>query len=467
MGITGALKIAHLAEALGLDCEIHASGPAHRHLMAAMRNTNFYEVALVGPDCPNAMPPVYRCGYTDQLDCVDADGSVPVPTGPGLGVDYDWDWIAANRTALARLRSLRRPGNRLTRSLRFTLRGPSDCAASHFAPQGDSMHQCSTPENCLLQPSPRPCLPRSLSSRPARRQPPRCASATPTTTARSPPTCSRSSPTTSPSAPRAKSRSRCYPAEQLGKEGDLIQQVKSGALDISAPSMPSLSGLVPALEIASAPFLWTDWAQAEKIITGPAFQPQFDELRDKHNVLMLSKIWYWGWRNLTTGRKPSTSPKTLPGLKIRVPESPVWVEMIRAMGGAPTPIPFGEVYTALQQKTVDGQENPIPTIYSRKFYEVQAHLSMTRHMLQNNTMIINKRSFEQAVAGTAEGAAGGSGGSVGEELEAAAGTRDEHARGDPQERQDRDRRQARPRRLRRQDGARAAEAGGALGSGAT
>ena len=188
---------------------------------------------------------------------------------------------------------------------------------------------------------------------------------------------------------------KVFPAEQLGKEGDLIQQVKSGALDVSAPSMPSLSGLVPALEIASAPFLWTDWAQAEKVITGPAFQPQFDELRDKHNVLMLSKIWYWGWRNLTTGPHAVNKPEDLAGLKIRVPESPVWVEMIRAMGGAPTPIPFGEVYTALQQKTVDGQENPIPTIYSRKFYEVQAHLSMTRHMLQNNTMIINKRSFDK------------------------------------------------------------------------
>jgi TRAP-type C4-dicarboxylate transport system substrate-binding protein len=81
------------------------------------------------------------------------------------------------------------------------------------------------------------------------------------------------------------------------------------------------------------------------------------------------------------------------GLKIRVPESPVWVEMIRAMGAAPTPIPFGEVYTALQQRTVDGQENPIPTIFTRKFYEVQGHLSMTRHMLQNNTMVINKASF--------------------------------------------------------------------------
>lgn len=188
---------------------------------------------------------------------------------------------------------------------------------------------------------------------------------------------------------------KVYPAEQLGKENDLIQQVKSGALDISAPSMPSLSSLVPALEIASAPFLWTDWAQAQKVITGPAFQPQFDELRDKHSVLMLSKIWYWGWRNLTTGTRAVNRPEDIAGMKIRVPESPVWVEMIRAMGAAATPIPFGEVYTALQQKTVDGQENPIPTIYSRKFYEVQAHLTMTRHMLQNNTIIINKRSFDK------------------------------------------------------------------------
>ena len=100
MGITGAMKIAHLAEAMGLDAEVHACGPAHRHCMAAMRNSNYYEVALVGPDCPNAVPPVYKCGYTDQLDCVDKDGCVSVPDGPGLGVQYDWEFIAKNRIAL-------------------------------------------------------------------------------------------------------------------------------------------------------------------------------------------------------------------------------------------------------------------------------------------------------------------------------------------------------------------------------
>jgi L-alanine-DL-glutamate epimerase-like enolase superfamily enzyme len=99
LGITGCMKIAHLAEALGLDVEIHAVGPAHRHCMAAIRNTRFYEIALVGPDMPNALPNVFH-DYSDQLDSIGADGCVPVPTGPGLGVTIDWDKITAHRTAL-------------------------------------------------------------------------------------------------------------------------------------------------------------------------------------------------------------------------------------------------------------------------------------------------------------------------------------------------------------------------------
>lgn len=98
-GITGGLKIAHVGEAFGLDAEVHAAGPAHRHLMAAMRNSNFYEVALVGPETKNSIAPVYTCGYTDQLECVGEDGCVPVPTGPGLGVSYDWDYITAHQVA--------------------------------------------------------------------------------------------------------------------------------------------------------------------------------------------------------------------------------------------------------------------------------------------------------------------------------------------------------------------------------
>lgn len=100
MGITGALKIATLCEALGLDVQFHACGPAHRAVVAAVRNTHFYEMALMGPGMKNAVPPVYTDGYSDQPEDLPADGCVPVPDGPGLGVSYDWDFIEKNRTAL-------------------------------------------------------------------------------------------------------------------------------------------------------------------------------------------------------------------------------------------------------------------------------------------------------------------------------------------------------------------------------
>jgi L-alanine-DL-glutamate epimerase-like enolase superfamily enzyme len=100
LGITGVMKIAHLAESLGLDVEVHACGPAHRHCMAAIRNTNYYELALVGPKCRNPLPEIYTCGYSDQLDCIDSKGYVPVPVGSGLGVSYDWPYIEHHRTAL-------------------------------------------------------------------------------------------------------------------------------------------------------------------------------------------------------------------------------------------------------------------------------------------------------------------------------------------------------------------------------
>ena len=97
-GITGAMKIARMAESFGLDVEFHAPGPAQRQCIAATRNTNYYELALVHPDCSNTQPPVYSCGYSDQLDTIDADGQISIPDGPGLGVEYDWDYIEDNQT---------------------------------------------------------------------------------------------------------------------------------------------------------------------------------------------------------------------------------------------------------------------------------------------------------------------------------------------------------------------------------
>jgi L-alanine-DL-glutamate epimerase-like enolase superfamily enzyme len=95
-GITGAMKVAHTAEGFGLDVEYHAPGPAQRHCMAATRNSNYYEMALVHPNAPNTTPPVYTGEYRDEIDAIDEHGTVPVPSGPGLGVGYDWEYIDAN-----------------------------------------------------------------------------------------------------------------------------------------------------------------------------------------------------------------------------------------------------------------------------------------------------------------------------------------------------------------------------------
>src|SRR5204863_9644376 len=97
----GLMKIAHTAEGFGLDVEIHAAGPMHRHCMAAIRNTNYYEMALVHPKVPRVKPPIYACGYRDELDAVDDRGHVAVPTAPGLGVTIDWQWLKAHEVSKA------------------------------------------------------------------------------------------------------------------------------------------------------------------------------------------------------------------------------------------------------------------------------------------------------------------------------------------------------------------------------
>ena len=105
LGITGLMKIAHMAESIGMDIQVHACGPAHRACVAAVRNTHFYELALVGPGMPNLVPPVYTCGYSDQPEALGPDGRMPVPTGPGLGVTYDWKFIRKNAVTVHHFRA--------------------------------------------------------------------------------------------------------------------------------------------------------------------------------------------------------------------------------------------------------------------------------------------------------------------------------------------------------------------------
>ena len=99
-GITGIMKIAHAAEGFGLDVELHVAGPAQRHLMASMRNTNYYEMGLLHPKGGPFGGPIYKVGYRDGFDAIDENGCVDIPEGPGLGVEYDWDFITANQTSI-------------------------------------------------------------------------------------------------------------------------------------------------------------------------------------------------------------------------------------------------------------------------------------------------------------------------------------------------------------------------------
>jgi L-alanine-DL-glutamate epimerase-like enolase superfamily enzyme len=96
-GITGAIKIANASEGFGLDMELHGPGPVHRHVMSAIRNTNFYELGLVHPNVKTTKSKVYL-DYNDDLDAIDKNGDVFAPEGPGIGVELDWDWINSNKT---------------------------------------------------------------------------------------------------------------------------------------------------------------------------------------------------------------------------------------------------------------------------------------------------------------------------------------------------------------------------------
>ena len=97
-GITGAMKIAHASEGFGLDMELHGPGPVHRHIMSAIRNTNFFELGLVHPKVKTTRAPTYL-NYSDELDSIDGDGNVWAPDGPGIGVEIDWNWINSHKTA--------------------------------------------------------------------------------------------------------------------------------------------------------------------------------------------------------------------------------------------------------------------------------------------------------------------------------------------------------------------------------
>ena len=170
-----------------------------------------------------------------------------------------------------------------------------------------------------------------------------------------------------------------FPASSLGKETDINQGMLLGTVDmiISGPSFAARS--YPRLGIAYYPFIFRDADHLIAYSKSPVFAEMVNEFRAKTGIQMTAYTYY-GARQ-TTAQKPFTDCAGMKGLKIRVPDVPAYTAMPKACGANPTPIPFAEVYLALQTGTVDAQENPLTTIEAKKFYEVQKAIMMTGHIV--------------------------------------------------------------------------------------
>ena len=187
---------------------------------------------------------------------------------------------------------------------------------------------------------------------------------------------------------------RVFPNNQLGSDTDTLSQLRSGAVEFFSLSGLILSTLVPAASINGVGFAFKDYDQVWQTMDGALGAYVRAEIA-KRGLLAMDRIWDNGFRQTTTGTKPITTPADLRGMKLRVPVSPLWTSMFAALGAAPASINFSEVYSALQTKIVDGQENPLAIINAAKLYEVQRFCSLTNHMWDGFWFLANRRAFDR------------------------------------------------------------------------
>ena len=170
-----------------------------------------------------------------------------------------------------------------------------------------------------------------------------------------------------------------FPASSLGKETDINQGLTLGTVDIIYTGQLFAGRTHGPLAIGGAPFMFRDFAHWQKYATSPLFQELAEGYRKKSGGNKVVAITYYGERHVTSN-KAINRPEDMKGLKIRVPDAPLYTMFPRAVSANPTPIAFAEVYLALQNGTVDAQENPLPTIDAKKFYEVQKFIVLTGHI---------------------------------------------------------------------------------------
>jgi TRAP-type transport system periplasmic protein len=184
-----------------------------------------------------------------------------------------------------------------------------------------------------------------------------------------------------------------FPNGQLGSGKDMMDSVVSGALTMTTDGAAALGALLPQLSVIEAPYLWRDAAHMSKVAAAPVFASMNDELVSKRGLRMLA-VTYYGQRHLTTGNKEVKTAADMAGFKLRVPPVDTFRAMAEAWGAQATPINFNELYLALSQGAVDGQENPLPTIASAKLPEVQKYLVLTGHIITPRLIIANEAALQ-------------------------------------------------------------------------
>jgi tripartite ATP-independent transporter DctP family solute receptor len=188
-----------------------------------------------------------------------------------------------------------------------------------------------------------------------------------------------------------------FPNGQLGSGKDMVDSVISGALTLTTDGAAALGALLPRLSVIEAPYLWRDAAHMARVAGSPAFAEMNADLVARRGLRMLA-VTYYGKRHLTTGSREVRSVADMAGFKLRVPPVDTFRAMAEAWGAQATPINFNELYLALSQGAVDGQENPLPTIASAKLSEVQKYLVLTGHIITPRLIVANEAAWSGLAA---------------------------------------------------------------------
>jgi len=186
-----------------------------------------------------------------------------------------------------------------------------------------------------------------------------------------------------------KMKLRAVGAAALGPDTQMQQALVGGAQEMMVGSTATLVGITKEMALWDTPFLFNNAQEADAILDGPIGQKVMDKLQEKGLVGLV--YWENGFRNLTNSQRPVAKLEDLNGIKLRVMQNNVYLDSFKTLGANAVPLPFSELFSALETKTVDGQENPFNTILSSKFYEVQKYLSVTNHVYSPWIVLVSKK----------------------------------------------------------------------------